>query len=201
MKSYHNDIRNEYYRDAFIAVDLLEIQLYTDAGVAAPKYYTNSGMNINAPSTLTGNTVVYTAQGDFLGFTTMSESLETSVGKFNISLTGLNTQLLSDIVVYSTEGKRVLIKKAFLNPSTMQLIQAPITIYEGYIYNYAVTEGARSCALTLSCSSLFSDFERTAGRKTNNWSNWLFQGVQYDRAMDKAGFVGQTEFLWGRTAK
>jgi hypothetical protein len=199
MKSYHDDLRNEYYRDAFVAVDLLEIQLYADSGTAATKYFTNSGMNINAPSTLTGQTVVYTAQGDFLGFTTMTENMDTTVGKFNISLTGLNQTLLTDIVTSSTEGKRVLVKKAFLNPTTLQLIREPVLVYEGYIYNYAVTESSRSCALTLSCASLFSDFERTAGRKTNNWSNWLFQGVQYDRAMDKAGFVGQTEFLWGRS--
>lgn len=199
MKSYHNDVRNEYYRDAFIAIDLLEIQLSADSGAALTKYYNNGGMNINAPSSLTGQSVVYTAQGEFLGFTSMTESLDTSVGKFTISMSGLNQELLSDIVTNSSEGKRVLVKKAFLNPTTLQLVQEPITIYEGYIYNYAVSESQKSCTLSISCASLFSDFERTNGRKTNNWSNWLYQGIQYDKAMDKAGFVGQTEFLWGRT--
>jgi hypothetical protein len=52
--------------------------------------------------------------------------------------------------------------------------------------------------MTLECSSLFADFERTAGRKTNNWSNWLYQGVEYDTAMEKASFVGQIEFKWGK---
>lgn len=201
MKSYSEANKNEFYRDAFIALDLLEIQLYNDAGVAIPKYYNNGGMNINAISSLTGETVVYTAQGDFLGFTTMTESLDTSVGQFKISLSGLNKPLLQDIVNYNSEGKKVLVKKCFLNPTNLQLVDTPITIYEGYIYNYGVVESAKSVTLSLSCASLFSDFERTAGRKTNNWSNWLLQGTQYDKAMSKAGYVGQTEFLWGRTSK
>jgi hypothetical protein len=201
MKTYHTDIRNEYYRDAFIAVDLVEIHLKNDNGVSLAKYFTNGGMNIDAVSSLTGSTVTYTAQGDFLGFTSMSENLETSVGKFSIQLCGIDIDVVKDVVNYDAEGKKVVIKKAFLDSSTLQLIQQPITVYEGYIFNFAVTETSSTVNLNVSCASLFSDFERTAGRKTNNWSNWLLQGVQYDKCMDKAGYVGQSEFLWGRLAK
>jgi hypothetical protein len=201
MKTYHSDIRNEYYRDAFICVDLLELQLYNSSGVAIPRYFTTAGMNIMANSSLTGSQVTYTAQGDFLGFTSMSENLETSVGKFSIQLCGMNLDLINDISVNDAEGKKVIVKKAFLNAETLQLIQAPITVYEGYIFNFAVTETNSTINLNVSCASLFSDFERSAGRKTNNWSNWLLQGVNYDKCMDKAGYVGQSEFLWGRLAK
>jgi hypothetical protein len=204
MKSYHNDIRNEYYRDNFFAIDLLELQLISSAGTNIPRYYNNGGMNIVAPSTLTGSNVTYTAQGEFMAFSAMTEELDVTVGKFNISMSGIwspTDDLIEDLLDSPSEGRRVIIKKAFLNTSTMKLVQNPITIYNGYIYNYAITEGAKSCSITLSCSSLFSDFERTAGRKTNNWSNWLFQGSQYDKAMDKSGYVGESEFLWGRLAK
>lgn len=202
MKTYHTDIRNEYYRDAFIAVDLLELHLKTTQGVSIPWYLNTGGMNINATSSLTGQQVVFTAQGDFLAFSSMAETLDTAVGKFQIQLSGLNLDLVADMVNnQGTEGSKVVIKKAFLNPSTLQLIQSPITVYEGYIFNYAITETAKTATLNISCASLFSDFERTAGRKTNNWSNWLYQGVKYDKAMDKAGYVGNTEFLWGRVSK
>jgi hypothetical protein len=201
MKTYHNDIRNEYYRDAFIAVDLLEIHLIDDNGDALTKYYTNGGMNIIATSTLTGQEVSYEAQGDFLGFTSMTENLETSVGKFTIQLSGLNLETISDVANYNAEGRKVVVRKAFLGPTDFQLVQQPITVYEGYIFNFAITETQSTVNLNISCASLFSDFERTAGRKTNNWSNWLLQGFQYDKCMDKAGYVGQSEFLWGRLAK
>lgn len=201
MKSYHTDIRNEYYRDGFICVDLLELHLYDENNTALPHYFSNGGVPIEAASSLTGGLVTYTAFGDFMGFTSMTESLDTSVGKFSIALSGLNPALFGDLISNASEGRKVVIKKAFLNVQTLQVIQAPITVYEGYIYNYALTEGSKTATLNVSCSSLFSDFERTNGRKTNNWSNWLFQGVKYDRSMDRAGFVGQTEFLWGRLAK
>ena len=201
MKVYHNDIRNEYYRDAFIAIDLLELHLQRGDGVYIPRYFNNGGMNIDAISTLENTTVTYEAQGSFLGFTPMSESLETSVGKFSIQLSGIDTSLPNDVASNETEGKKVVVLKAFLNPNTLQLVQQPIRLYEGYIFNFSITENSSTVNLNISCASLFSDFERTSGRKTNNWSNWLFQGVQYDKSMDKAGYVGQSEFLWGRTAK
>lgn len=201
MKTYHNDIRNEYYRDAFVCLDLLELHLYDENNTALPYYFSNGGINIDATSSLTGQTVTYTAFGDFLGFSSMTETLDTNIGKFNVSLSGLDYSLFTDLITNATEGRKVVIKKVFLNPTTFQIVQQPITVYEGYIYNYALTESSKTATLTISCSSLFSDFERTNGRKTNNWSNWLFQGVKYDKCMDKAGFVGQTEFLWGRTTK
>ena len=199
MKSYHNDIKNEFYRDAFIAIDLLELQFVRDNGTSIPRYYTSAGMNIDAVSNLTGSTVTYTAQGDFMTFSTMSETMDLNVGQFSIQISGLTPTILDDIANNNSEGKRVIIKKAFLNPSTLQLIQSPIEIYSGYVFNYAITEARKTVSVNLKCASLFSDFERSAGRKTNNWSNWLFQGVQYDKAMDKAAIVGQTEFLWGKT--
>ena len=208
MKSYHADLRNEYYRDAFICVDLVELQLIQYVKIFGinfpfpiPRFFTNAGMNIIAYSAYAGENVTYTAQGDFLGFSNMTENLETNVGKFSIQLCGLDKDLIRDVANNNAEGKRVVIKKAFLNPETLQLVQQPITVYEGYIYNYAVTETSSTVNLNISCASLFADFERSAGRKTNNWSNWLFQGVNFDKSMDKAGYVGQSEFLWGRLAK
>jgi hypothetical protein len=106
-------------------------------------------------------------------------------------------------MVNEIEGKRVVIYKAFLNfgtggTSALQLAAAPILLFDGVIYNFAITEGENSCQVTIDCSSLFADFERTAGRKTNNWSNWFYQGKKSDYCFDKAGWVGQTEFKWGR---
>jgi hypothetical protein len=77
-------------------------------------------------------------------------------------------------------------------------VNAPVLLFDGNIYNVAITESANSCQINVDCSSLFADFERTAGRKTNNWSNWLYQGIQYDTSMEKSGYVGNSEFKWGK---
>lgn len=201
MKNYHNDIRNEYYRDSFVCVDLVELHL-KNGNVSIPRYFSNGGMSVIANSTLTGQPVTFTAEGEFLSFTTMRENLDTSVGKFDIQLTAINPSLLSDVINYNAEGRKVVVRKAFYSVTpTVSLIREPISVYEGYIFNYAIQESATAAVLTISCASLFADFERSAGRKTNNYSNWLFQGYDFDRCMDKAGYVGNTEFLWGRTSK
>ena len=71
-------------------------------------------------------------------------------------------------------------------------------MFKGEIFNVNIQETQSTCAITVDVSSVFADFERRAGRKTADWSNWLFQGEKYDTAFEKAGFVGNTEFLWGR---
>lgn len=197
MKSFYTDsaLRSEYYRDHCFAVDLVYIGL------------ANSNNVIDSSSVLrlcTGgidvvwNTDTYTAQGDFLGFSGMSEDFDVKVGKFTIYISGLGTGYISKFTATEVEGKRVTVYKAFLNLNTLEIVSTPILMFDGTIYNVAITEASRSCQINIDCSSLFADFERTAGRKTNNWSNWLYQGQQYDTAFEKSGYVGNSEFKWGR---
>jgi hypothetical protein len=109
--------------------------------------------------------------------------------------------MISKFIDNNVEGSRVKISKAFLDLNTLYIIDNPVLLFDGSIYNIAITETERSCQINIDCSTLFADFERTAGRMTNNWSNWLYQGLQYDTSMEKSGYVGNTEFLWGRIAK
>jgi hypothetical protein len=81
----------------------------------------------------------------------------------------------------------------------LTIVPTPILLFDGIVYNIAITESGSSCQITVDCATLFSDFDRTAGRISNNGSNWLFQGVEYDTSMEQSGFVGQSNFLWGRT--
>jgi hypothetical protein len=187
MKSYPSTTKDEFYRDKFIAVDLVEIYLINET-----LRLTTGGFDISHG----GNT--YAAQGDFIGFSTVSEDFDVKVGKFTIYLSALNNDYLTKFLGNNIQGSRVVVYKAFLDLTTLGIVVAPIMMFDGIIYNIACTESARSAQITLDCSSLFADFERAAGRKTNNWSNWVFQGVNYDTSMEKSGFVGQTEFKWGR---
>lgn len=207
MKAFHQvtATRDEYYRDHNIAVDCVELHLRTSAGQSAPVYLNNGAFDVTFDS-LTAPTAganTYTAQGEFLGFGGMSEDMEVTVGKFTISLSAVSNSFIAFILANEIEGARVCIYKAFLGfgaagTSPLSLVAAPILMYDGTIYNFAIQETANTCNISLDCASLFSDFERTAGRRSNNWSNWLFQGVQYDTAFEKSGFVGNTEFKWGR---
>ena len=206
MKSFSSTAnRDEYYRDHTIAVDCVELHLKTASGANDTLYLCNGGFDVSfdsatAPEAGANN---YVAQGNFIGFGGMSEDMEVKVGKFTITLSGIGNNYISKFINSEVEGKRVAIYKCFLsfgNTGTdpLALVAAPILMYDGTIYNFSIQETATSCQISVDCSSLFADFERTNGRNSNNWSNWLFQGVQYDKAFDKSGWVGQTEFKWGR---
>ena len=208
MKSFASTAnRDEYYRDHTISVDCVELHLKDTLGANQALYLCSGGFDVSFDSTTAPNagTNTYAAQGNFIGFSGMSEDMEVKVGKFTITLSGIGNDYISKFINYEIEGKRVCIYKAFLgfgNTGTdpLALVAAPILMYDGTIYNFSVNETAKTCQISVDCSSLFADFERTNGRKTNNWSNWLFQGANTDLCFDKAGWVGQTKILWGRTS-
>ncbi len=202
MKSFYTDttLRDEYYRDVNFAVDLIELQL-KDASNANDTLYLASGaidVDYNSPTAPEAGTNTYSAQGEFLAYSAINEDFDVKVGKFSINLSGLPSGYIDKFVSKEPELKRVCVYKAFLNTTDLQIVSSPILMYDGLIYNVGIQENATTCSITVECSSKFADFERLAGRKTNNWSNWLLQGVKYDTAMEKAGYVGNTEFLWGR---
>lgn len=202
MKTISNTVREEFYRQNFIAVDLVELHL------SPPLYLASGGIDISHDSATapTAGTNTYNAQGNFITFSGMSEDFDVRVGKFNITLSGVGNNYVTKFVDTSStptnktdyEGARVVVYKAFLNYNTLAIQGTPLMIFDGVIFNVSVSETASSCVINLECASLFSDFERTSGRKTNNNSNWLFQGSTYDTSMEQSGYVGQSEYKWGR---
>lgn len=198
-------LKDEYYRDHTISVDCVELHLKTALGANDTFYLCDGGFDVRFDSPTAPNSGVntYQAQGNFIGFSGMSEDIDVKVGKFTITLSGIGNDYISKFINYEVEGKRVCIYKAFLNfgptgTDPLTLVSTPILMFDGTIYNFSIQETSKTCQINIDCSSLFADFERTNGRKTNNWSNWLFQGVQYDKCFEKSGWVGETEFLWGR---
>mgnify|MGYP006950252854 CR=1 FL=1 len=194
MKTYETALRNEFYRDRFICVDMLELYITDANGDPDYLYMCSGGIDLVEG----GN--VYEAQGDFIGYSTVSEEFDVKVGKFSIYLSALGQGMVDRFVDKDVEGKRVRIRKAFLdmNSDTLDIVVAPIIVFDGQIFNVSIVETSNSASISIDCSTLFADFERTAGRRTTNGSNWLYQGSNVDTAFEKSGFVGQTEFLWGR---
>jgi hypothetical protein len=128
----------------------------------------------------------------------VSESFETKVGKFSLQLTGVGSDYISLFKDSNVAGKRVVLYKAFLQYADLAIAGTPIIMFDGIIFNVTISEARRTCNIQVDCASLFSDFERTSGRQTNNNSNWLYQGNSYDLGLSKAGWVGTSEYKWGR---
>jgi hypothetical protein len=197
--------KSEYYRDHTIMVDCVELHLKDASGANQPLYLCSGGADLtfDTATAPTPGANTYLSQGNFIGFTSLAEDFDVKVGKFSIYLSGINNNFINSLVNTEVEGKRVVIYKAFLGfgptgQDPLSLVADPILMFDGIIYNFAVSESSKSCQITIDCSSLFADFERTNGRKTNNWSNWLFQGANTDTCFEKSGLVGKTEFKWGR---
>jgi len=211
MKSFSTEeyLRDEYYRDHTIAIDLIELHLKDVNNADAPLYLASGGIDVayDSDTAPTAGTNTYSAQGEFLGHSAINEDFDVRVGKFSINLSGLPSGYIDKFVGKEPEGKRVVVYKVFLDINTLQIIgtddsagqTSAIRMFDGEIFNVSIQETANTCTISVDASSHFADFERTAGRKTNNWSNWLLQGAQYDLAFEKSGFVGNSEFLWGRT--
>lgn len=200
MKTFETAIRDQIYNDSFVAVDLLEIHLKDTAGTNIPYYLTNSNFSISydSPTAPNSGSNTYTATGEFITYSTVSEEFDVKVGKFTITLSCIDNDYVTKFTTNEVEGKRVVIYKAFLDYNTMEVIPNPVLLFDGIIMNVTLNESAATCTLSLDCSTLFSDYERTNGRKTNNTSNWLFQGETTDTSMEKSGFAGNTEYKWGR---
>jgi hypothetical protein len=207
MKDFasNEDVKSEYYRDHTIMVDCVELHLKDASGANQPLYLCSGGADLafDTPTAPTAGVNTYESQGDFIGFTSLSEDFDVKVGKFSIYLSGIGNDYINKLITTEVEGKRVVLYKVFLGfgptgQDPLSIVSTPILMFDGIIYNFAVNESSNSCQITIDCASLFADFERSNGRKTNNWSNWLFQGSNSDTCFEKSGYVGQTEFKWGR---
>jgi hypothetical protein len=189
MKSYPAAIQEEYNRKNFIVVNL--VSLYLPAGTLN---FCTGGFDLEHDG------VTYSAQGEFIGFSNVNEDFDVKVGKFTIYLSALTSGILDYFVDQDIEGRRVVVSKAFLEiePFTLDIILAPVLVFDGQISNISIVEGASTASINVDCVTLFADFERRAGRKTNNGSNHAFQNNTYDQAFKQAGYVGNTEFKWGR---
>jgi hypothetical protein len=195
MPEFTSPLRDEIYRQNVFSVDLLELHFST------PQYLCTGPYDISVDTATAPNTGlnIYTAQGDFLNFDGVAEDFDVKVGKLSVTLSGVNDDLLVPVTSPACIGKRIVLYRCFLNLTTGAIVGNPVLLFDGQVNNTSVVETARSCTITIDAASLFADFERVSGRKTNNDSNWVFQGYQFDTTFEKSGFLKNTEILWGRT--
>jgi hypothetical protein len=196
MQSYSQNIRDQIYRPNVFSVDLIELHL-----VSGTQYLCSGPYNISVDTDTAPNAGVnvYTAQGSFIQFGGISEDFDVKVGKLSIGLSGL-TGLVSIFTDTKVTARRVVLYRCFLNLNTGAVVDNPIMLFDGQINNVSISESARTASITIDCASLFADFERQSGRKTNNDANWAFQGVKYDTTFEKSGIVKNSDLLWGRTS-
>jgi hypothetical protein len=92
-------------------------------------------------------------------------------------------------------NRRVVLSRAILNLTTDAVIQSPIVLFDGQITGYDIDEDEDGCEVIVKIASHWADFEKKAGRFTNNNSQqYYFAG---DLGME---FAANTvaELKWGK---
>jgi len=173
------------------AADLVEIHVDT------PIYFTtcNIDLTFNSPTTPDSTAPTFLAQGQFIGFSNITESSDLRVGALDLTFTAVDSTMVAVVLNNDYIDKRVVIYRAILNNDYSFLDTDVYLTFDGYITGYTIQEEAATATLTLECSSQFADFERTNGRRTNPSSQNLHFAT--DRGMDFSPQIVK-DIKWGR---
>jgi len=194
-------LRDEFYRANFFSQELVYIGLRDGTGdqtitsTAALRLATG-GINVSITE-VDSVTRSYLAQGDFLGFSSVTEEFDVKLGKTSFTLSGANLTMVNNFLNKDFEGSPVQITRVFLDYDDLAPLGSMV-VFDGYIYNVSIAESEVSCQITVDCATLWADFDRRAGRMTDNNSNWTFLKDNSDRSFDKTAIIGNKEFLWGK---
>jgi hypothetical protein len=136
----------------------------------------------------------YNAISGFISLSDPSESEDLRVNSLNIEMSGVDQVVTGIFLAGNWVNRRVVLQTAFLDANDA-VIGDPVTIFDGLIANFSLQENERSSIVTIAVASHWADFERKAGRLTNNNSQqYFFPG---DLGMQFAANV-VSDLKWGR---
>ena len=111
--------------------------------------------------------------GHLLSIGATQETQELRIGSLQISLSAVDKAYVSIFLNTDYLNRRVRIWKAVLDSSGV-IVGDAIPTFDGEVTGYGISESTDTSTITVSCSSHWADFERKAGRLTNNNSQQYF---------------------------
>ena len=166
--------------------------------------------NHNTPVTIResdGNTYSYPAVGTLMNITQMTNELKSSQGDVVITLSGIPSQYMTDIVNNPIKAAPVEIRRAFFN-STGDLLNItgnPLLEFVGVVNNFSIDEQWSNSStqtvtttIALSCASTLAVLNKQeSGRRTNQADeNYWFPG---DNALSRVAMLQDAVFDFGGT--
>lgn len=145
-----------------------------------PDFETALLTDYKTPVSFNGDT--YTNIGNLLDITGAVSELKASPSEMSISLSGIPTGSVSNIISHQIKGSEIYVYRAFYDPSThaaMDLDPGPGTgnvllKFKGIVTNYDISDDVDTTSLTatttitLTCSSIVEVLSyKTNGRRTN----------------------------------
>lgn len=155
------------------------------------------------PLVINGQT--YTPLMDFVSITSTSNELRSSGSPLTISIGGIRTNRMQEIMNSKFKGSAVEVWRVLFDPVTNEVLDIegnPAGRFFGIINNYSVDESwdqaNRSSSLTIAfeCTSLQTVFDnKLSGRKTNSQSHRGF--YPNDPSMDRVTALAGANFDFG----
>ena len=151
--------------------------------------------------TIGGN--LYTNIGTLLGMTGVQSELKASASQLTISLSGVPTGSVSDILTQEIKGSEVQLYRGFYNPTTHTLLDLtpadnPVSKFKGIVTNFAVsddvdsTAGVATTTITLTCNSMVEVLQKkVSGRRTNSTD------FPDENSMDRVRALANSNFNFG----
>ena len=124
------------------------------------------------PVTWGGHT--YTAQGHFLSFDGLTETAELQVPNLTLTLSTVDQVWIAIALTKPYIDRRLIIYKAFLD-YTQNIISSPMQIWAGGMDSMVISDAPQGkCAIVVTATSQWGDFERRPGRHTNPQEQSVF---------------------------
>lgn len=163
---YVGDGTGQVEKDSARVFHLLELHFST------PLYLTDNFYNIDYDSVTApdNGTNTYSAAGQLLAFGTVSETTQIKVNSISVSISGVDTSDISDIVHGDVFNKRVVIYRTFLDDNNAFQTNRTFIMFDGNIRNFSASEGVEQSTISLNVASHWANFQATKGRRTNKSS-------------------------------
>jgi len=184
-------ITDELAKDKISFSDLLE--LHFDDSPFNPLTLTNSPIDI-AVNTLTSTGKTFSANGEMLSFDTIEETSEARVNQVNVVLSSASNTITNLFFNNDYIDRRVVIYRVFYNQQ-FNIIDVPVMLFDGEIQGYQVNESGSTSTLSVTTASVFYDFDRINGRRTNSTSQQAH--FPNDKGFDQAAVVSE-KIKWGK---
>ena len=156
-------VLDEIKKDTIIFSDLIELHF------TPVKRLTNCPIPVFTATTTTPTPSTYEAYGELLGFDLVTETGEAKVNQINIAISGASNTYTNLFLNNDYVDRRAVIYRAFFNNS-MQIVGSPVMLFDGEIQSFSINETGETSTLSVSCASVFYEFTKINGRRTNDTS-------------------------------
>lgn len=144
---------------------------------------------------LSWNAQTWQGAGELLKIEAIQETVEVKAVGTQITLNGIDTDMLGKAQNEDYQGRIVKIYLGALDDSG-SVISTPIVIFSGRMDVMTITDQGDTASIELTVESRFIDFERTKERRYTDQD----QKIEYptDKGFEFVASIQDKEILWGR---